>query len=73
MSPLTVLVQVGVEVLLGAELVGELADLELDEAPLVAASGVVVVHYVRSRLIYGKVLEMIRFNPTILISSQNCG
>ena len=67
------LVQVGVEVLLGAELVCELADLELDEAPLVAASGVVVVHYVRSRLIYGKVLEMIRFNRTTLISSQNCG
>jgi len=39
-----VLVEVGVEVLLGAELVRELPDLELDEAPLVAASGVGVVH-----------------------------
>ena len=34
------LVEVHVEVLLGSELVGDLAGLEVDEAPLVAASGV---------------------------------
>ena len=70
---LTVLIEVHVEVLLGSELVGDLAGLEVDKASLVAASGVLVVHYVKSRFYWAKDSDMFNFYRTALISYRNCG